>query len=109
MLPATNAKLTAIRPAEFSEDGDFDGQADDDRWTGQVGVWVAEEQVENADGDTVDELVQTRLEIPYDVGRQIVRGDVLVYDFEDSTHERRAATIVRAALVGRVKVLVSDR
>lgn len=108
MLPATNATLTAIRPVEASEDGDYD-DASEDAWTGELGIWVSEEEAESADGETVDELIQTRLEIPYAVGKQVTRGDVLAYTFDGTAFERRASTIMRASLVGRVKVLVTDK
>lgn len=54
----------------------------------------------------VDEVVRTRLEIPYAVGSKVRRGDVLVYVYEDAQRERVAEDIVRSEIVGRVRVLV---
>ena len=55
---------------------------------------------------TVDEIERTRVEIPYSVGVNVVRGDTLVYQFEGVEHHRVVDDLTRAALTGRVRCLL---
>ena len=108
MIPYANASLLAITPVGTSTDYDIpeaDGIA---RWTGTQAVYIAEEIVEVLSPGRVDEIKQTRLEIPYDVGKLVQRGDSVTYTYEDASRKRTAGTISHAKLVGRVRVMLLD-
>lgn len=107
-IPYVNATLTAIIPPASSDDYDTPGTSGAARWTGEQGVYVAEELVEDQTGDRVDELVQTRVEIPWPLGRLVNRGDVLTYTYEDGERTRKARNIIHAPIVGRVRVTLED-
>lgn len=108
MIPFTNAALTAIRRGGTAEDYDQPATSGAARWTGNLGVYVAEElrQLETA-GD-IDEVILTRVEIPYQVGALVARGDTLTYTYEGASQTRTARNLVRAELVGRVRVTLED-
>lgn len=108
MLPFVNATLTAITAPGTSADYDTPAAAGAARWTGSTGVYVAEELIEVQSPGKVDEVVRTRVELPYDVGRFVERGDVLAYTYEDAPHERVARNITHAKLVGRIRVTLED-
>jgi hypothetical protein len=86
------------------------------RWTGSLGIYVADEVKEIIGtstagavvADRIDEIVQTRLEIPYNIGRLVQRGDIITYTYEGESVTRTAGTITHAPLVGRVRVLPED-
>ena len=108
MIPYTNATLTSITPVGTSADYDTPAAAGTPRWTGNLPVYVAEELQETDQAVKVDELVHTRLEIPYSVGRLIARGDTLTFTYEDASHQRVARDIIRAQLVDRVRVILQE-
>jgi hypothetical protein len=108
VLPYTNAILTAITAVGTSPDYDDPGSAGTARWTGSEGVYVAEEIIETLSPGRVDEVKQTRIEIPYDIGKLVQRGDTLAYVYEGSATSRKAGTITHAPLVGRVRILVEN-
>jgi hypothetical protein len=107
-IPFSNAALTKITSVGSGDDYDQPASTGTDRWTGSVGIYVAEEIVEVLGNERVDEVKQTRLEIPYAVGQLIVRGDTLTYTYEGAQVPRVAGTISRAQLIGRVRVLLED-
>lgn len=116
MLPYTNATLTAVTGVGMSADYDTPASSGTTRWTGSAGIYVAEEIVEaispptatSSTSNRIDEIKQTRLELPYDVGKVVVRGDTLTYTYEGASVSRVAGTISHAALVGRVRVLLEN-
>lgn len=75
-----------------------------DRWTGNIGVTVRERHVEQIAGSRIDQVDETHLILPYDVGVQVQRGDTLVFIYEGATHARKAGTIVHSEMAGRVRV-----
>jgi hypothetical protein len=108
MIPYANATLTAITPVASSADYDQLATDGTPRWTGELGIYVVEERREVLGADREDEVLQTRVEIPYAIGRLAERGDTLTYTYENAIARRVAATITRAQLVGRVRVLLED-
>lgn len=116
MLPYTNATLTAIAPVGSSADYDQPASAGIPRWTGEAGIYVADEVKEiigtssasAAVADRIDEVVVTRVEIPYNIGRLVKRGDTITYIYEGQPVTRTAGTITHAPLVGRVRILPED-
>lgn len=109
MIPYMNATLTAVTPAATSDDYDHASTYGAARWTGSVGVYVAEERVEELSAGRQDEVLQTRLEMPYTgPGVLVERGDKLTYTLDGETVNRFAGTITRAPLMGRVRVLLVD-
>lgn len=108
MLPYTNATLTAITPVGTSTDYDTPASAGTPRWTGTLAIYIAEEIIETLSPGKVDEVKQTRIEIPYDTGKLVHRGDTLTYTYEAGTVARIAGTISHAPLVGRVRILVEN-
>lgn len=108
MIPYANATLTAITPQGTTADYDTPASPGAPRWEGELRIYVAEERRDDLGAETEDEIIITRLEIPHAVGRLVVRGDTLSYTFEGAEQERSAATISRAPLVGRVRVLLED-
>jgi hypothetical protein len=105
VIPFVNGALTAIQQGATAEDYDQPAVTGTARWTGNLGVYVAEELAQT-DGLDVDEIITTRLEIPYQVGRLVQRGDRLVYTYESASHTRTARNLIRAELVGRVRVIL---
>lgn len=108
MLPAVNATLTAIAAVGSSGDGYDDPTGGAPRWSGNLGIWVAEEILEEIEGGELNEVLRTRLELPYTVGKIVKRGDRVTYVYEDQPVTRTAGTISHAKLVGRVRVLLED-
>jgi hypothetical protein len=116
MIPYVNATLTAITPVGTSADYDTPATDGTPRWTGTLGIYVAEEVVEtiatpsatSAVSNRIDEILQTRLELPYTVGRLVKRGDTLTYTYEGAAVTRTAGTLSHAPLVGRVRVLLEN-
>lgn len=116
MIPYVNATLTAITPTGASADYDQPAAGGTPRWTGSLGIYVAEETLEElasvtaraVAGDRLDEILRTRLEIPYNIGQLVERGDTLTYTYEGGEVQRVAGTITHAPLVGRVRVLLRD-
>jgi hypothetical protein len=107
-IPYVNASLTAITAVGTSPDYDDPGSPGTARWTGAQGVYVAEEVIETLSPGRVDEVKQTRIEIPYLIGKLVQRGDTLTYTYESASQQRKAGTITHAPLVGRVRVLVEN-
>lgn len=107
-IPYVNAMLTAITNVGSTPDYDDPGTPGGDRWTGAQGIYVAEEIIETLSPGRVDEVKQTRIEIPYGVGKLVQRGDTLTYTYEAASQQRKAGTISHAPLVGRVRVLVEN-
>lgn len=108
MLPYVNATLTAVTAVGTSADYDTPAAPGLARWTGSEGIYVAEEIVETLSPGKVDEVKQTRIEIPYTIGKLVERGDTLTYTYEDAPVARVAGTITHAPLVGRVRVLLEN-
>lgn len=109
MIPYTNASLTAITSPGNAPDYDQPGTAGAARWTGTRGIYVAEDLHEIESPGRVDEIIKTRLEVPYDIGKLVQRGDTLTYTFEGASRTRTAQDLLHAPLVGRVRVLVVDQ
>lgn len=108
-IPYKNGTLMIVRPHGTSDDFDGPGVNASPRWTGSLGVYVAEELLESATPGRVDLIVKTRVEIPYAVGRLVQNGDELVFtDEEGDAQTRNAASIIHARLVGRVRVILED-
>lgn len=115
-IPYVNATLTAITPKGASADYDETEEEGTPRWTGSLGIYVAEETLEQlasvtsnaAASDRLDEIIRTRLEIPHDIGQLVERGDTLTYTYEGDATKRVAGTITHAPLVGRVRILLQD-
>lgn len=108
MIPYRNARLTKIAVRGTAGDYDQPDVPGADRWVGGEGIYVDDSrQTINSPGRT-DEVDQTRLELPYDVGSLVVRGDVLTFTFRGATYTRTAATITGDPLVGRTRVLLED-
>lgn len=103
-----NAMLTEITAVGSSDDYDQAAAPGAARWTGGVGITVRERLVEVLSADRVDELKETHLELPYAVGRLVVRGDTLTYIWEDATVARAAGSIIHAKLAGRVRVSLEN-
>ena len=108
MLPFTNGVLTAITPPGTSADYDTPAEPGAPRWEGELAIYIAEERRDVLVAGSLDEVIETRLEIPYKIGRLIERRDTLSYTFEGAELHREAGTITRAQLVGRVRVLLED-
>lgn len=104
MIPFCNATLTAVAAGGSAEDYDTPQTSGAPRWTGALGVYVAEELIQVERGGDVDEVVITRLEIPYATGKLVQRGDQLTYTYGSAAHTRRARNLIRSELVGRVRV-----
>jgi hypothetical protein len=110
----TNATLTVIAPGGTAEDYDYDGAAGTARWTGSLGVYVtglhrddrAESVTQVEGGGDVTEVVRIRVEIPYEVGRLVQRGDTLTFAFEGATQQRIVENLVRTPTCGRVRAVV---
>lgn len=112
MIPYRNANLTAVTAPGAAADYDAPGGSGSDRWIGVLGVYFSEDlhEVESAAG--VDEIIRTRVEIPYSpAGRLVRRGDTLTYtSLEDGTVRSRVARdVIYSPVVGRVRVLVEDK
>jgi hypothetical protein len=108
VIPFRNGTLSSIAPVGTSADYDTPAAPGAPRWEGEEGIYVAEEIVEVLSPGKVDEVLQTRLEIPHFVGRLVHRDDLLTYTYENVTVTRTAGTITHAPLVGRVRVLLED-
>jgi hypothetical protein len=102
-----NATLTAITAVGRSADYDVAAVPGAARWTGSLAVFVVEERDERL-GELRDELVQTQVQIPLDVGQRVQRGDTLTYTYEDVAHERVAGSITRDQLAGRALIVLED-
>lgn len=106
MIPASNATLTKIAAVGTSDDYDHAATAGATRWESTIGVYVAERLIENIAASKIDELVETRMEIPYTVGKNVVRGDTLTYLKDGISLQRKAGTVWHNQLVGRVRVIL---
>lgn len=109
MLPLVNARLTAVTPVGATADFDAPAGAAAPRWTGNVGVYVAEEVLEQITAGRIDQVQRTRIELPWTPGSLVRRGDTLTYTYEGQTQTATAGTIARASVVNRVQVLAEDR
>jgi hypothetical protein len=109
VIPYVNATLTAITPPGASADYDQPATAGTARWTGTAAIYIAEELLQIETPGRLDEIVRARVEIPYNVGRLVQRGDTLAFTYENSAQTGVAANIIHASLVGRVRVLLEDR
>jgi hypothetical protein len=115
-IPYINGMLTAITPKGATADYDQAPADGTPRWTGSLGIYVAEETLEElasvtaraVASDRLDEILRTRVEIPHTVGQLVERGDTLTYTYEGEDVRRVAGTITHAPLVGRVRVLLED-
>lgn len=110
MIPYANATLTKIVPLSASDDYEDVATEGTPRWESTVGVYVIDERVELQSGDAVNEVIQTRVEVPWRVGKLIERGDRLTYTDENGdVQERAAGTLTSTVLAGRVRVLLEDQ
>jgi len=115
-IPYVNGTLTAITPKGATADYDQAPADGTSRWTGTLGIYVAEETLEQltsvtsnaAASDRLDEIIRTRLEIPHEIGQRVERDDTLTYTYEGEEVRRVAGTITHAPLVGRVRILLQD-
>jgi hypothetical protein len=99
-----NGRLTRIGQASGPANYDEPGTTGADRWTGDIGVTVRERHVEQIAGGRIDQIDETHLILPYSVGAQVQRGDVLTFTYEGRTETRTAGTIVHSQMAGRVRV-----
>lgn len=108
MIPWVNATLTAINAPGNAADYDTPATTGATRWTGSLGIYVAETLVQRQTGASVTEIVADRLELPYAVGALVQRGDRLTYIYETATKTRTARDLIHAVLVNRVRVILED-
>lgn len=108
MIPYANARLTAITAPGNAPDYDQPGSAGAARWTGSVGIYVSEDLHEVESPGRIDEIIQTRVEIPHVVGKLVRRGDTLSYTSQETgaSSDRVAEDLIFSPIVGRVRVLV---
>lgn len=108
-LPYTNGRLLSITGVGATEDytdpGDNVGA---ERWTGNLGITVRQQLLENINGDRIDEIITTSVKLPYAIGRLVRRGDTITYTYDGDSYTRTAGTIVRAQLTDRVRVTLED-
>lgn len=108
MIPYVNATLTAITAPGAGDGYDVDAPAGGQRWAGTVGIYVAEELVQIESPGRLDEVVRTRLEIPYRVGQLVRRGDTLAYELDGVVQQPRTAqNIIASRLTGRVRITLT--
>jgi hypothetical protein len=116
MIPYANATLTEILQPGNAPDWDTAAGAGIARWSGTLGVYVADEVIEQeraatlAAGGQVTGLVKTRVEIPWSVGRLVQRGDTLRWTHNETgvSWTRVVEDITGTRLIDRVRVLVED-
>ena len=104
----TNGTLTKITATGTSADFDVPATAGADRWTGSLGITVRERHVEQIAGGNLDQIDQTHVILPYTQGLLVQRGDTLAFTYEGNPEVRKAGTIVRSQLAGRVRVDLED-
>lgn len=109
MIPYVNAALTKITAIGTSDDYDDAATSGADRWTGSVGIYVDDTRGQVISPQRIDEIDQTRLEIPWTVGRLVQRGDTLTYTYQGATETGVAGTLSGDQLVGRRRVLLENR
>jgi hypothetical protein len=108
MLPAINATLTQIAGQGLAADYNDPGTAGTAKWAGSTGIWVADQILQVEGPDKVTEVLQTRLEIPWDVGQTVARGDTLSFTYEGTARNRVARNVIHAPIVGRVRITLED-
>jgi hypothetical protein len=105
VLVWSNGVLTKITGPGTSEDFDVPAGVGAQRWAGAVDITIRRDPiVEVRNGQTLDVVRTTRIEIPYDVGRLIEQGDTLTYLYEEREWARAVDDITRVPLTGRVRV-----
>ena len=110
MIPYVNGELTKITAPGTGDGYDTDPAPGPDRWTGSAGIYVADALVQLESPGRVDELVRTRLEIPYRVGQIVERGDKLTYSLDGVDQgQRTVENILASRLTGRVRITRTPR
>jgi hypothetical protein len=109
MIPYRNATLTKITAVGSSDDYDDPAVAGADRWTGSEGIYVDDTRGQILAPGRIDEIEQTRVEIPYAIGKLVQRGDTLTFTFNGTSQTGIAADLSGDPLVGRRRVLLEDR
>lgn len=99
-----NGRLSRITSAAGPANYDEPATGGADRWTGDVGITVRERHVEQIAGGRIDQIDETHVILPYSIGSQVQRGDVLTFVYEGRTETRTAGTIVHSQMAGRVRV-----
>lgn len=107
-IPYSNAQLVSVEPVAASADYEAEAATGSSRWSGRSGIYVAEKAVEILGEGSIDEVMQTRLAVPHEIGRLIQRGDQLTYIIDAQSVTRTAGTITQSPLVGRTSVLLED-
>jgi hypothetical protein len=110
MIPYANVTLTEIDQPGSAPNYDEPGTAGTPRGTGSLGCYVADQVVEVESAGRVDELVKTRIEIPWAVGSLVQRGDTLRWTHRETgvAWTRVAEDVSGTRLVGRVRILLED-
>lgn len=109
MIPYANARLTKIQAVSGSKDYDQDTTLGEVKFAGRVGIYAHDELAQTDGADGVTEREQTRLEIPYQTGRGIERGDRVTFTLEGAEQTRVVKDRSKDRLVGRVRVVLEDR
>lgn len=91
--PLVNATLTKIEGGGTSDDWDQPAGADTTRWTGTANAYLDEKILTEVNGNALDEIKQTRLVVPLDIGDLAVRGDTVTYTQGANTFVRTVRDI----------------
>lgn len=109
MIPYVNATLTKITAVGTHADYDTPATAGTDRWAGTLGIYVDDSRGQILAPGRIDEIEQTRVEIPYQIGKLVQRGDTLTFTYNSQAQTGVAADLSGDPLVGRRRVLLEDR
>lgn len=113
ILPSHNAYLTAVQGGGLSENYDADETAGSSLWSGEAEIFVYDELVTVlAGGPTpgrLDELSQTRMKIPSNLGLAITSEHTVVYVKDGVTHTRRVRDVKEYTHFGMVELRLADQ
>lgn len=108
ILAYHNARFTKVAGGGFSED--FAAAAGDDaaRWTGDIEAYVREQVLTDTTGGSVNELKQTVVVIPRNLGVTVEPEDTVTFERDGEAVTRRVRQVADLQPVGTLRLYLHD-
>lgn len=107
-LPYHNARLTRVAGGGASENYDQAVGTDSDRWAGDAEAQILERVLEQVNGERLDQVKQTTLVIPSNLGIEVATGDTVTYVVGGTSVSRDVRDVASHPEVGIVRLQLEN-
>jgi hypothetical protein len=104
-----NARLKAVKDRGFSKNYGRPAGAGQAKWSGDAEAFVYTELVASTTGGELDQLEETRIAIPSNLGIPVEPGDTVEYLMDGITSPATVRTVVTPPFLGITRLHLVDR